>query len=400
MARFHTPKLRLLLAACAAVLLAASSGAAVAEPPAPGATGADRDVLLVGNAEGGTITLLDSQNMAKLDEINAIPDLQQRLDQMNPVERIGYEVVRGQAGGDRFVDDLAVSPDGKTLYVSRGNLADTVAIDLKTRQQLWRTKIEGFHSNHMQLSPDGTRLFVSALTARKVQVLNAADGAVVGEFPTGDWPHGNDFSPDGQRLYNSSIGVIPVPDFLEPLKGQRQLTIVDAKTLEVIRTIPFEHGIRPLVMTPDEKTIYMQLSFLNGLVEVDVPSGKIVRRVDLPLSDEAKKMKREDYPLDSAHHGLAMSGDGSKLCAAGTISNYVAILSRPALTVDRIIPVGHEPYWALTSKDGARCFVSNSQDSTISVISYDKAEEIARVPVGKYPQRLREAALPEEVIGH
>jgi YVTN family beta-propeller protein len=73
----------------------------------------------------------------------------------------------------------------------------------------------------------------------------------------------------------------------------------------------------------------------------------------------------------------------------GTIDGYAAIISRPALTTDRIIPVGNIPYWTLTSADGNYCFVSLSGDNTVSVISYSTAQEVARVPVGNFPQRER-----------
>jgi YVTN family beta-propeller protein len=109
-------------------------------------------------------------------------------------------------------------------------------------------------------------------------------------------------------------------------------------------------------------------------------------------------MPTADYPNDSAHHGLAASNDGAKICAAATVSDYVAIVSRPGLTVDRIVPVGDQPYWATTSVDGQYCFVSNSLSNSVSVISYATATEVARVPVGRYPQRLHAAVIPTDVL--
>lgn len=363
------------------------------------AAAATRDVMLVGNNLDGTITVLDANTYAKVDSLNVIPDLAKRIAEMNPIERIAYEIVKAQLGMDKFVDDMAISPDGRVVYVSRSQLADVVAVDIATGRQLWRTHVSGFRADHMALSPDGTRLMVSATTAKKVDALDASTGRIVGGFPAGDYPHENQYSPDGKRIYNGSIGIISMPDGLEGLKGNRVITVADAETLQVQRVLPFDHGVRPFVITQDEKRIYTQLSFLNGLVEYDLTAGKIARTINLPLSDDAKKMKREDYPNDSAHHGLAISGDGKKLCNAGTISDYVAILSLPALTVDKYVSTGDQPYWAQTSKNGRYCFISNSLSDTVSVISYDTAQELARVPVGRYPQRIRIATVPEEVIG-
>ena len=44
-------------------------------------------------------------------------------------------------GGDRFVDDATLSPDGRTLYVSRGHLDDVAAFDIAS------------HADHAALSP-------------------------------------------------------------------------------------------------------------------------------------------------------------------------------------------------------------------------------------------------------
>ncbi len=99
-------------------------------------------------------------------------------------------------------------------------------------------------------------------------------------------------------------------------------------------------------------------------------------------------MPREDYLLDSAHHGIAMSGDGKRLCVAGTMSDYAAIVSRKSFRYKRF-NLGEKPYWSTTSNNGRRCFVSWSGTDSISVISYRKRKEIAQIPVGDHPQRIR-----------
>jgi DNA-binding beta-propeller fold protein YncE len=363
--------------------------------PAQAAT--PRDVLLVGNAAGGTVSFIDGRTFTGLGSLDVIPDLQQRLDQMTLVERTGYELVRSELG-DKFVDDMFLSPDGRTLYVSRANLADVVAIDVVTHEQLWRFKVEGIHADHMALSPDGSKVIVSASTAQKAQVIDARTGTRAAEFATGTYPHANDYSPDGTLLYNSSIGITSLPQWMEWAKGTKQLTIVNPNTFRVIRTYNFDHGVRPAVFTPDNKTMYAQLSYLNGFIEYDLTAGRIVRTVTMPFSAEGAATSPDDYPGNSAHHGMAMSGDGNKLCMAGTIDDYAAIVSRPALTTDRIIPVGDIPYWTLTSSDGNYCFVSLSGDDQVAVISYRTGDIVARVPVGDFPQRERTGQLTPDAL--
>lgn len=371
-----------------AASLSAAVPAAASSPP--------RDVVLVGNSQAGTVSFLDGHTFANLGSLNVIPDLAQRLAEMDPIQWAGYLAVRQTEGGDRFVDDLATSPDGRTLYVSRGNLADVAAFDLVSHQMLWRFHVSGFHADHLALAAGGTRLVISATTAQQAQVLDTATGTQVASFPTGTYPHANDLSASGQHLYNSSIGVISFPKALEFLKGSFQLTEVSTANWQVIRTYTFPHGIRPAVITPDEKTMYAQLSYLNGFVEYNLVTGQITRTVTMPFSPAGAALSPDDYPLNSAHHGMALSGDGSKLCEAGTIDDYAAIISRPALTTDRLVPTGQMPYWTLTSLDGQYCLVSNSRSGDVSVISYGTAQEVARVPVGTFPQRARLGkAVPE-----
>ncbi|WP_028662009.1 YncE family protein [Saccharomonospora saliphila] len=369
-------------------------------PAARAAT--ERDVMFVGNNWDGTVDLLDATTLEKYQRIDVVPDLDERVDDMRLDQRIAMLVIRETAGEghDQLVDDIMVSPDGRTMYVSRPSLGDVAAFDVATGAQHWFTRVDGYRSDHMALSPDGSTLLVSATTADVVNAVDTASGEITGRFDAGDFPHENRYSADGETIYNASIGNVLAPDseLLDPVKGDRELTIVDAGTLQVRDTIEFEAGIRPFVVLPDDRTMYAQLSFHNGFIEYDLEQRRRTRTVHLPLSEEAREMERDDYPLDSAHHGLAMNDDHTKICDAGTISDYAAVLSVPALTVDRIVPTGDKPYWAATSPDGEYCFLSNSGSDDISVVSYDDPAEIARIPVGDHPQRVRGYTVPADVL--
>ncbi|MFD0632761.1 YncE family protein [Catenulispora yoronensis] len=320
---------------------------------------------------------------------------------INPVWLAGYQAVKAVEGGDRFVDDATVSPDGHTLYVSRGNLDDVAAFDLATHTELWHTRLAGFHADHAALSPDGTRYVVSATTAQEAQVVDTANGAVVGSFATGTYPHQNDYSADGAYIYNSSIGITSLPQSLEWAKGSFQLTKVDARTLQVVQTWEFPHGIRPNEIAADGHTFYADLSYLNGFVKYDLSTSKILNTVQMPYASGGNTMKPDNYPKNSAHHGLALSGDGSKLCDVGTIDDYTAIVATAGLTTSGMVayPAGALPYWGQTSVDGRYCFVSLSNRGEVSVVDYTTATEVARVPVGAFPQRERIAKIASSVVG-
>ena len=111
------------------------------------------------------------------------------------------------------MDDLFVSPDGNTLYVSRSNLGDVAAFDLSgaDHRMLWRTHVDGFKADHATLSPDGAHIVVSATTVDKADVIDTRNGRTVGSFATGHYPHQNDYSADGRHIYNGSIGDVSLP---------------------------------------------------------------------------------------------------------------------------------------------------------------------------------------------
>jgi DNA-binding beta-propeller fold protein YncE len=371
-----------------------------------------RDVVLVGNSLAGTVSFLDGKTFENLGSINAVPDRQARLAAiyLNPITGIAYTVIKQEqkvkhfepGGGDRFVDDLFVSPDGRTMYLSRANLGDVAAIDLAHPEHrlLWRSDISGLKADHAALSPDGTRFVVSATTVDKADVFDTRNGVRIGTFPTGNFPHQNDYSADGARIYNSSIGDVTKPYAERDKKGARQLTVADAKTLRVLRTYSFEAGIRPAVFTADEKIMYAQLSYLHGVIKYDLTTGTIVKTLEQPLTDFAKKtyLTPDEYPHDSSHHGLAMSGDGQRLCDADTIGNRVSIIATRSMTVEKSIDTGLVPYWATTTADGKHCLISLSGDNQISIINYETGAELTRVAVGLFPQRTRLARVPESVI--
>lgn len=108
-------------------------------------------------------------------------------------------------------------------------------------------------------------------------------------------------------------------------------------------------------------------------------------------------MPREQYVLDSAHHGLAMNDAGTKLCAAGTMDNYAAIVNRESFRY-KIINVGDKPYWSTNGPDGDQCWVSVSGEDKVVVIDYKTATPLKTVHVGDHPQRVRAGFLNTEIL--
>jgi DNA-binding beta-propeller fold protein YncE len=374
-------------ATCALVL----SGGATASAAQRG-----RQVALVGNLRDGTVTVIDERSLRVLESIDVTPDGKTPRD---PAQAKIYPVLVN-ARGVNYVEGLALSPDGRTLYVSRGYLGDVAAFDMGSGRMRWRLEVAGVRADHIALSRDGRRLFVSALTANEVEVIDTRTHRFVGSFPTGDWAHVLEFTPDGRYVVNGSLGNQLLPGG-SPTRFW--MTFADPVTLRVKRVLKFDAGVRPFAFGPGGRLAYVQFSYFNGFKVIDTATGRIVRAVALPVSGPAAGEPPSLYPNQAAHHGITLSGDAATICDAATVSNYVALVARRSLRTRAIIPVGDQPADDQTSSDGRLCFVSNRGNgrggNTVSVISFSRRREIARVRVGQGPQEIVVGSIPERVRG-
>jgi hypothetical protein len=119
----------------------------------------------------------------------------------------------------------------------------------------------------------------------------------------------------------------------------------------------------------------------------------------MPLPNRVPDMPREQYVNDSAHHGLAINKAGSTLCAAGTMDDYVALVDRKTAkpTFFDTTTTGHDyakPYWSTEGLNNT-CWISLSETDSLAVLSFKTKKELAYLPVGNHPQRVRHGLVAE-----
>ena len=422
-----------------------------------------RSVMVVSNNWAGTATIVDARTHEVLTTINVVPDLDEELEHVmtpsesHPAGPAFYLAIQQGVGegNDQYVDDAFTTIDGRYLAVSRPSLRDVVWIDIAKAAAggepgdpesiVAEAEMDGYRTDHMGLSPDGRRLVVSDSTERQViefSMMNGSLGERLRSFESGDTPHENNYSADGDRIFHASIGRVYTPgddaDFDptgDTTKGDRWLQIVSNDDFEVERRWDMgqelaeaghprmSSAVRPVALTPDESIMYAQVSFFHGFVEFDMTAkdetgggdyevgdltepttGAVTRIVDLPVAEDVEDMPREQYVLDSAHHGIAINESGSKLCVAGTMSDYAAIVDRNAFTptifkgAARYIEDAEysKPYWAVEGP-GDTCWLSMSGSDLVTIISFADEKVVAEVPVGDHPQRVRLGAIRESI---
>jgi hypothetical protein len=442
----------LLTIAAIPAALPASAAAPAADPPSVPAL---RDVMFVGNNWAGTATIVDARTLKVLRTgVNLIPDRGQELtDIMLSPDKLAYYLVIQQGPGeghDQYVDDMFTTSDGRYLAVSRPSFADVVWIDVakatagRTDSIVREQQMDGYRTDHMGLSPDGRRLLVSDSTEAQVIEYSMVDETVGGKqikvgdrlrtFVSGETPHESNYSPDASLIYHASIGKVYTPGddpALDALKGDRWFQVVNNADFSVAKRWDMgkelaEAGhpgmsaaVRPMAIAPDQRFLYFQVSFFHGYVEFDTQApdidgavgytaggipeprvGAVTRVVELP--NRVPDLLREQYVNDSAHHGLSMNDAGTTLCAAGTMDDYAALVDRAtgSAKIFDTAGTGHaylKPYWTTEGLDDT-CWISLSGSDAVAVLDFDTGKELAFLPVGDHPQRVRHGVVQGPVV--
>ncbi|THI95964.1 serine/threonine protein kinase [Nocardioides sp.] len=415
-----------------------------------------RDVMWVGNNWDGTATVMDARTYEVLtQQVDLIPDKVQELADIakNPEWLAYYLAIQAGPGEGhaQYVDDMFTTLDGRYLAVSRPSFADVVWIDIakatagEADSIVREQPMDGRRSDHMGLSPDGRRLLVSDSTSRQVIEYSMVDetladgtrvqmGDRMRTFESGETPHENSYTRDGERIFHASIGKVYTPGddpLLDELKGDRWFQVVRASDFSILRRWDIgrelaEAGhpqmsgaVRPMAIAAGERFVYFQVSFFHGLVEFDTrardlnqSSDYILGRVQepavgavtrlIPLPNRVPLMPRELYVNDSAHHGLSINENGSTLCVAGTMDDYAALVDRKTgnyLIFDKET-TGHsygKPYWTTEGVDDT-CWISLSEADAVAVLDPSTGKELAYADVGNHPQRVRHGYVREDVV--
>jgi DNA-binding beta-propeller fold protein YncE len=198
--------------------------------------------------------------------------------------------------GDTFADGLAISPDAKTLYVTRLFAMTVSAVDLASGQVLATASVSA-EPYSVLASADGRYLFVSIWGGSKVAVLDPRTLQTVDEILTGEHPNAMALSADGRRVF-----------------------VACASSAEVW----------------------------------------VISTVTLTAIEQISTSMYPDAPATSTPNSVALSPDGQTLVVAVADNNAVAVIdvsNSVRSSVAGFIPTGQYPTGAIFSRDGRHIFI-------------------------------------------
>ena len=164
---------------------------------------------------------------------------------------------------------VAVSGDLSRAYTANIPAGTVTVIDLAAGRKLRDIEVGG-KPEGIALTPDGRTLWVGDLEGARVQAYDTKSFERLAEVKTPPVPIRVAASPDGKWIVTSNL-------------GNGSLAIIDARTRKLVREIPVsgsqEAGQVTILFSRDGSRIYAAETGRDEVAEVDLASGRVLRRI-------------------------------------------------------------------------------------------------------------------------
>lgn len=213
-------------------------------------------------------------------------------------------------------EQMAVSADGKRLYIASEDTGTAVVTDIASGKVLATLEVGG-EPEGVTISPDGRFVYVTSEEDHQVSVIDTKTNSLHKQFPVGKRPRSSAFSPDGRRAYVTG-------------ENDGTVSIVDTKNHEVIQTLQLPgDNPRPMgvVVSPNGKRLYVATGRGATLVAYDTDDYQVLGVAE----------------VGPRPWGLAISPDGSELYSADGPSNQISVVNAKTMELKEQIEVGERP---------------------------------------------------------
>src|SRR5437867_341526 len=248
------------------------------------------------------------------------------------------------------VKGICASAVTKRIYVS--TTQTLTCFDLVREKILWEKAYEG-GCDRMAISPDGKVIYLPSLEKAHWHVVDALTGEVLRKIVTHSGAHNTIISLDGSHAFLAGLA--------SPL-----LRVTDTKTHEVIREVgPFSNFIRPFTVNGRGTLCFVNVNELLGFEVGDLATGRKLHRVEIQ-GFEKGPTKRHGCPS----HGIGLTPDETELWLTDAHNSRLHIFDVRLLTSAATnatmkppkqvasIALRDQPGWVTFSIDGKYAYPS------------------------------------------
>ena len=273
-----------------------------------------------------------------------------------------YALVKRISIPDGFTGVRGVAADAHSdmLYAAYwgadpAHSSHLLAYDLRHDVVLWQRTYEP-SIDSIALSSDGRKLYVpcgeTGGTCDYWRVVAAADGKELTRIRMHEGAHNTIVSLDGDHAYLAS------------LKYDR-LAVVDTGRDRIVRWIgPFGDSVRPFTVNRSETLVFAAVDFLSGFEVADVRTGRRLYRIEV----QGFPLEPGDFPPlpRTQTHGIALTPDETEVWIVDDLYRHLHVFdvrglpgSVPRQIAD--IQLGDVPKWINFTRDGRFAHVSTGE---------------------------------------
>jgi len=240
------------------------------------------------------------------------------------------------------VKGVAVSIPLNSIYIS--TIESLQRIDLTTDKLVWEKTFEG-GCDRMAISPDGKTMYLPSFEKSFWNVVDCATGELIKKIEVNKRAHNTIYGPSGDHVY--------LDDIASPW-----LYVADAKKHELVNKIgPFSNFIRPFTINGKETLVYATIDSLLGFEVGDLQTGKKLAHVEVE-GWNAGPVRRHGNPS----HGIGLTPDEKEIWLSDghnmRVHVFSAVMPYQQLTT---LPVRDMPGWINFSMDGHYAYPSSGE---------------------------------------
>jgi DNA-binding beta-propeller fold protein YncE len=247
-----------------------------------------------------------------------------------------------EAKADNIKGLCANAATGRMYFTTTKRL---YCLDLLSEKAVWDKALpQG--CDRLAITPDGKTIYVPSLERDIWNVVDAANGELLTSITTRSGAHNTVCGIDGTRMYLAGLK--------SPL-----LTVANPRTHQVVAQIgPFAAGIRPFTVNAAQTRVYVNVNDLLGFEIGDLTNGKKLARVEVQ-GFEHGPVKRHSCPS----HGIGLTPDEKEIWVADAHNSRMHIfdlMTKPPKQIASL-PLREQPGWVTFSLDGRFAYPSTGE---------------------------------------